>query len=443
MIISADKPAEPCCEVIPEGLPGLPRESLKPRKHWHRDVTVSAKPGREAKLLRLASQFSGLLSPLSHGLSFGSIRGYYVSKSSYGVVSESLPVPPGRAAVRPGLEDDFLLYFFSWAMLTVVESRESGIGYQVWPAGSILAALLLDPNTGVARLVNNKTILELGSGCGIAGLAAAFAGAKKVFLTDRKEVLDHLRENLEINRSKLPVPDAVMVEELEWGKEVNPQLINRDSIDVIIASDCMYWASLYERLVMTLLSLSTPKTLILLVHQARRRVVERTFYEQLSAFFVISRVCELQSSSPTPFAILQKQPNGSLLPNFANLNDCEHERQLTSGALTDQSGPQIGTQDPLDGRFPRLTAPLAARPPDAPPTDAERGPVYLAYCRLRRGVTPDAAAAALRGFARDQADPGYLMRQLDLMADDIASIRPEQPSPPQKPSGPCGPGLEA
>ena len=43
----------------------LPRESL-PGCHWE-----AAKPGREAKLVRLTSQFSGRLSPLSQGLPFG------------------------------------------------------------------------------------------------------------------------------------------------------------------------------------------------------------------------------------------------------------------------------------------------------------------------------------------------------------------------------------
>ncbi len=144
-------------------------------------------------------------------------------------------------------------------MLTILEDKEQGIGFQVWPAGRALACLLLEPASSVARLVRNKAILELGAGCGIAGLAAAMAGAKKVFLTDRKETLPHLLENVKINQSTIPATSYVCAEELEWGKEIDSDLIHKDNIDVIIASDCMYWASLYDRLVMTLLRLSTPR----------------------------------------------------------------------------------------------------------------------------------------------------------------------------------------
>jgi predicted nicotinamide N-methyase len=332
-------------------------------------------------------------------------------------------------------------------MLTVLETKELGIGYQVWPAGSIIASLLLDPATSVARLVRNKTILELGSGCGIAGLAAAFAGAKKVYLTDRKEVLSHLRDNVEINRHDIPANSTVVVEELEWGKDLDPLRFDRDAIDVIIASDCMYWASLYDRLVMTLLSLSAPKTLILLVHQTRRRAVERTFYDRLSQYFVISRVCQLDAAPQPAFSIVRKQPSADDETVRKQGHNCAsahpdapqlRESNSRTTASTEASNPEHAfphvdadcSEPPSPAIFHGDVAPApedeagAAAAGAAFSPDAESGPVYLAYCRLRGSVTADMATAALLDYARDQADGGYLLRQLDLMADDIASIRP-------------------
>jgi predicted nicotinamide N-methyase len=363
-------------------------------------------------------------------------------------------------------------------MLTILEDKEQGIGFQVWPAGKALASLLLDPASSVARLVRNKTILELGAGCGIAGLAAAIAGAKKVFLTDRKETLPHLRNNVKINQFEIPRTSQVCAEELEWGKEIGSEFIHKDSIDVIIASDCMYWASLYDRLVMTLLNLSTPKTLILLVHQTRRKEVERTFYERLARYFVISRVCPLDSPSKLPFLLTKPRLcDGALGDSSAAAH--EHEPAAATRSLSptrefcpDQPREACAqtSQEPIlatpCGRVPSHADAAAASPVDATGAvtsgaqefggaegagrgaeraaepgeaagsdpaagegagaeePAEQGPVYLAYCRLRHSVTPRGAAEALRAYARDQHDGGYALRQLDLLAEDIASIRP-------------------
>ena len=359
-------------------------------------------------------------------------------------------------------------------MLTILEDKEQGIAFQVWPAGKALASLLLDPASSVARLVRNKSILELGAGCGIAGLAAAIAGAKKVFLTDRKETLPHLRNNVEINRVAIPTTTHVCAEELEWGKEIGSEFIHKDNIDVIIASDCMYWASLYDRLVMTLLNLSTPKTLILLVHQTRRKEVEKTFYERLSRFFVISRVCPLDSPTKPPFLLAKQRSSddtscdssaaaGGREPAAVSTRGFCPDQTREAGAETPQgvilaaacdsavhsfqdaaAAPPVGTAGSTlsgaeeiagAGGASRGAERAAVRGEAAADSEAqsasaeaaaaaEQGPVYLAYCRLRHSVTPRGAAEALRAYALDQLDGGYALRQLDLLADDIASIRP-------------------
>ena len=65
-----------------------------------------------------------------------------------------------------------------------------------------------------------------------------------------------------------------------------------------------------------------------------------------------------------------------------------------------------------------------ALPSESAGEEAEQEPIYLAYCKLRHSVTPLGAAEALRAYALDQLDGDYALQQVDLLADDIASIRP-------------------
>ena len=61
------------------------------------------------------------------------------------------------------------------------EKVPAGLGTCVWEGGlALLRVLELSPS-----LVKGKSVLELGCGTGLVGLAAAAAGAERVCLTDR------------------------------------------------------------------------------------------------------------------------------------------------------------------------------------------------------------------------------------------------------------------
>merc|ERR1712129_482158 len=99
-----------------------------------------------------------------------------------------------------------------------------GIGARIWDAGVALATLLGDdPATA------EKRIVELGSGTGIAGLSAAFAGAD-VVLTDRSDVMALLNQNIarngldpnfmSLNQSSKML-SRVVSSELLWGQGIS------------------------------------------------------------------------------------------------------------------------------------------------------------------------------------------------------------------------------
>jgi ribosomal protein L11 methylase PrmA len=141
----------------------------------------------------------------------------------------------------------------------VVSPTEDGwTGGSVWEAAEVLTNLLSEEP---AR-VHGKRVLELGSGCGLSGLAAGALGAKEVMLTD--EVLFMAAHNLDANFLDQPsLHQRFKLQQLSWG--------NKDQIaaaqppfDVILCSDLLYDGGQHKELVDTLIELSSPGTHVLM-----------------------------------------------------------------------------------------------------------------------------------------------------------------------------------
>ena len=119
------------------------------------------------------------------------------------------------------------------------------------PAGALLAEhIAAEPG-----LVAGKRVLELGSGCGLAGMTAAAAGAAHVLLTDTESAFGNLVANIEANEHSAAIPGAVAAAQvLEWGDEEAVRVLRADGppFDLVILSDCAYWSHLFERLLSTL-----------------------------------------------------------------------------------------------------------------------------------------------------------------------------------------------
>lgn len=126
-----------------------------------------------------------------------------------------------------------------------VPSQGLSTGHVTWTSARLLAALLCRMPHKFFRPLNKPLrVLEIGSGTGLVGLAAATVLSKldrpaSVFLTDFDTVvLDNLRHNVESNRHVSSSSNVdVRVEHLDWS---SPPIDTRHNFDVILAADVLY-----------------------------------------------------------------------------------------------------------------------------------------------------------------------------------------------------------
>ncbi|EEF40865.1 protein N-lysine methyltransferase METTL21D [Ricinus communis] len=163
----------------------------------------------------------------------------------------------------PNLQQDQRHYIPSINSTIMVRQLPSqGLSFQLWPAATTLFTLLdrhrSDPTTGPLSPIFSPdctpNILELGSGTGLVGIAAAVTLAANVTVTDLPHVISNLQFNVDANADTMALfGGTVNVAALRWGEEGDGdfECIGQD-FDVILASDVVYHDHLYEPLLHTL-----------------------------------------------------------------------------------------------------------------------------------------------------------------------------------------------
>ncbi|XP_071731321.1 uncharacterized protein [Rutidosis leptorrhynchoides] len=138
-----------------------------------------------------------------------------------------------------------------------------GLSFQLWPAADTFVKLLdsyhesnADRFSGAVTSVNPRSrpirILELGSGTGVVGIAAAAILGADVTVTDLHHVLPNLKFNVDVNSGALePRGGEVHVAALSWGENDEMKVIGRE-FDLIIGSDVVYHDNLFDPLLETL-----------------------------------------------------------------------------------------------------------------------------------------------------------------------------------------------
>eukprot|EP00933_Yihiella_yeosuensis_P020367 TRINITY_DN16339_c0_g1_i1.p1 TRINITY_DN16339_c0_g1~~TRINITY_DN16339_c0_g1_i1.p1 ORF type:complete len:264 (+),score=52.09 TRINITY_DN16339_c0_g1_i1:63-794(+) len=128
----------------------------------------------------------------------------------------------------------------------------------VWGAGLALAQHVIDgASNDDSTLVHGATVLELGSGTGVCGLACAAAQAEGVVLTDLAENVERLDRAIAQNAKVVDGCD-VRAAALPWADVAAAQSVAQEtfgSFDVIVAADCNFCHTLHEPLAETLVAL--------------------------------------------------------------------------------------------------------------------------------------------------------------------------------------------
>ena len=165
-----------------------------------------------------------------------------------------------------------------------------------WPAGEHLAKRISSPSFET-HIQDSKTVVELGAGTGLCGLAFAAAATAKlakrkgdlkkmsILFTDMPSAIDLLQYNLDINKDRLCSqlePGNFCAKTLVWGKESRD--IVPDGVDLIIGSDLLYNVSLFQDLCATIQSIdASMKAKILLSVRWRKPQEERHFFELMAS----------------------------------------------------------------------------------------------------------------------------------------------------------------
>ncbi|GLA70590.1 hypothetical protein AtubIFM55763_000622 [Aspergillus tubingensis] len=149
--------------------------------------------------------------------------------------------------------------------LLLQEDLKEGCGGQLWPAGMVLSKYLLRQHQSSFL---GKTIVELGAGGGLVGLALArkcHPEVPRIYITDQAPMLPLMKTNIKLNNLSSTVEATV----LNWGDSL-PDCIPKHPA-IILAADCVYFEPAFPLLISTLNDLLGPDSVCYFCFKRRRR----------------------------------------------------------------------------------------------------------------------------------------------------------------------------
>jgi len=202
-----------------------------------------------------------------------------------------------------------------------------GTALNVWD-GAVLLARYLELLPGK---VHSKSVLELGAGCGLVGIAAGLLGAKEVTLTDLEYALPLMKENVELNRAQVEESNCKKIRcgTCDWFNPPSVEdllgLPSRCNThieevfpDVIVVADCVWLEALVDPLMNTLRKLSGTRTKVIFSYQRRGKGAHDRFWNELQASF--ESILDVDTpligfDKPNTFFLFECRKRSSLLQN--------------------------------------------------------------------------------------------------------------------------------
>ena len=160
----------------------------------------------------------------------------------------------------------------------------AGTAINVWDGAIVLARLF----EAEPQRVQGLTVLELGAGCGLAGIAASVLGAQQVVLTDLPSAVPRLRRNIDANRAVFPSYTSVSCCPCDWFDPCNlSDLLPSSHPDLVLVADCVWMEDLIEPLFATLrrYTMTPSASRVLFAYQRRGKRTDEVFWEALSSLF--------------------------------------------------------------------------------------------------------------------------------------------------------------
>ncbi|KAF3776832.1 Protein-lysine methyltransferase [Nymphaea thermarum] len=184
------------------------------------------------------------------------------------------------------------------------------VGTSVWPCSLVLVKFLdrwlsaegSTAATATTTVTNpyaplfdfrTKRGVELGAGCGVAGMGLSLLGLD-VVLTDIAPVMPALKRNLKRNlpsssASSRPTAGKLKIAQLYWNNKAQIQAL-KPPFDFVIATDVVYLEETVEPLLSAMDALAGPATLILLGYQLRSPEAHQKFWELCPTLFSVDEV---------------------------------------------------------------------------------------------------------------------------------------------------------
>ncbi|KAJ2722536.1 hypothetical protein GGI07_003243 [Coemansia sp. Benny D115] len=181
-----------------------------------------------------------------------------------------------------------------------INSELGQTGAVLWNSSVVMSRFFANGGSGHWDM-QDLTVVELGSGCGLVGLVLHQLGARRVVLTDQLRMQKLLNRNIEMNRLKPRGKPAIVGEllatEYRWGEGApeDPRVLSTP-VDVIVASDCVYHESVAPLLVQTLVAVCESrrddgqKTVAVVGQELRSDLVHQVFLTLLIEHFNVYRV---------------------------------------------------------------------------------------------------------------------------------------------------------